>query len=212
MKHQPPPARIPSPPSDQVLCSHVVVSMSAAAAAHTFPEAAFRSHRRTTGTPGGGGSPGPNGGTNRGGGGGERTNAAILRATGDVLVPEALARHVEFVSGLTELWVPNARHGELDGAGEGRFGGLFGGIEVGLDCRLWVWRVSHSATKESDRGGRVPGQSSVPRRRRGVAAQTRKTNSGQCEGGLICVNLQNKKPCFELWWAEGGQVLKEEET
>lgn len=107
--------------------------MSAAAAADAFPEAAFRPHRRTR-TPGGAGSP-PNGGTSRGGGGGERTNAAILRATGDILVPEALAHHVEFVSGLTELWMPDARHGKLDGAGAGRFGASFGGLKVG-------WRLS----------------------------------------------------------------------
>ncbi|CAN0559575.1 unnamed protein product, partial [Ectocarpus sp. 12 AP-2014] len=67
-----------------VFCSHVVVSMSAAKAAETFPEAAFRSHRRERG--------GKRGGT-----------GAVLRATGDVLLPEALAVHVEFVSGLTEL-------------------------------------------------------------------------------------------------------------
>lgn len=130
-------------PSDQVLCSHVVVSMSAAAAADTFPEAAFRPHRRTrahTRTPGGDGSP-LTGSTSGGGGGGkEKTNAAILRATGDVLVPLTLAPHVEFVSGLTELWVPDARHGKVDRAGTGRFGGLSGGNQVGLGCRSVISR------------------------------------------------------------------------
>eukprot|EP00752_Nemacystus_decipiens_P002082 g1992.t1 len=94
----------------KVLCSHVVVSMSAAAAADTFPEAAFRPHRRARSSPNG-------------------NNAAILRATGDILVPEVLAPHVEFVSGLTELWVPDARHGKLDPSGAGRFGRVSGGKE-----------------------------------------------------------------------------------
>ena len=127
-------------PSDQVLCSHVVVSMSAAAAADTFPEAAFRPHRRAhtrTTTPGGDGSSmtSLSGNTSGGGGGGgggasEGTDAAILRATGDVLIPEALASHVEFLSGLTELWVPDTRHGKVDRAGAGRLGGLSGGKQV----------------------------------------------------------------------------------
>lgn len=92
--------------------------MSAAKAAETFPEAAFRSHRREPG--------GKRGGT-----------GAVLRATGDVLLPEALAVHVEFVSGLTELWVPDVAGGggmgKLDGAGAGlgRFRSS-NGMEVGL--------------------------------------------------------------------------------
>lgn len=103
-----------------MFCSHVVVSMSAAKAAETFPEAAFRSHRRERG--------GKRGGT-----------GAVLRATGDVLLPEALAVHVEFVSGLTELWVPDVAGGggmgKLDGAGAGlgRFRSS-NGMEVGLCC------------------------------------------------------------------------------
>ena len=99
--------------------------MSASAAADMFPEAAFRPHRRTR-APGGDGSA-PN-------------DAAILRATGDILLPEALIPHVELVSGLTELWVPDARHGKVDRSGAGRFGGsgLSGGNEVRWDvCRWW---------------------------------------------------------------------------
>lgn len=95
--------------------------MSAAAAADTFPEAAFRPHRRTRAAGGDGDGSAPN------------NAAAILRATGDIFVPEALAPHVELVSGLTELWVPDARHGKLDRSGAGRVGGpgLSGGNEVG---------------------------------------------------------------------------------
>lgn len=117
--------------------------MSAAAAAETFPEAAFRSHRRTPRTTStasflSADGPPPNGNNNnsnkkRGGGRGG-ASAAILRATGDILIPESLAGHVEFVSGLTELWVPDVPGlgtGKLDGAGAGRFGS-FGGMEVGV--------------------------------------------------------------------------------
>ena len=99
--------------------------MSAAAAAEMFPEAAFRSHRRTgTGTGTGTGTPTGNTPT---------AGTTILRATGDVLIPEALARHVEFLSGLTELWPPE---GVATGAGRV---GPFGGAEVGL--AVWLCLV-----------------------------------------------------------------------
>ncbi|CAN0171587.1 unnamed protein product [Scytosiphon promiscuus] len=87
----------------KVTCSHVTVSMSAARAAEVFPEAAFRPHRRSD----------PSGVTGA---------SAIMRATGEVSVPDDLAQHVEFMSGLTELWVPGVAAGgmgKLDGAGAG---------------------------------------------------------------------------------------------
>lgn len=95
--------------------------MSSDAAAAAFPEAAFRSHRRHA---------------DRISGKPDR-KGAVLRATGDVLVPASLSGHVEFISGLTELWVadaPGSGTGKLDGGG-GRFGSL-GGMEV---CTLG-WR------------------------------------------------------------------------
>ncbi|CAN0392700.1 unnamed protein product, partial [Laminaria digitata] len=79
--------------------------MPYAVAATTFPEATFRSHHRTD----------DSWKIQKRGGMG-----AVLRATGDVLMPEALSRHVEFISGLTELWVPSVSgtgSGKLDGAG-----------------------------------------------------------------------------------------------
>eukprot|EP00904_Undaria_pinnatifida_P000763 jgi/Undpi1/10688/HiC_scaffold_29.g13136.m1 len=107
----------------KVSCSHVAFSMPHVAAAATFPEASFRSHHRIDDS------------ENRGIGG-------VLRATGDVLIPEALTRHVEFISGLTELWVPGRYRvtpRELDGAGvergrgkgRGRGRGSFAGMEDG---------------------------------------------------------------------------------
>lgn len=105
----------------KVYCSHVAVSMSAAVAAATFPEAAFRSHRRVAST---------NRNKKRGG------TRAILRATGDVLIPKSLAGHVDFISGLTELWeldMARSGMGKLDGAGAGgRPGSFAGGMEVGV--------------------------------------------------------------------------------
>lgn len=94
--------------------------MSSDAAAAVFPEAAFRSHRRNADFVDG--KPGRKG--------------AVLRATGDVLIPASLSGHVEFISGLTELWVANAPGGgvgKFDGGG-GRFGSL-GGMEV---CIGWL--------------------------------------------------------------------------
>lgn len=85
------------------------MSMSITAAAAAFPEAAFRPHFKPART------------SARGNG------RAVLRATGDIFIPKSLSRHVEFVSGLTELW-PGDGTGKLDGARAGVGGG--GGIEV----------------------------------------------------------------------------------
>lgn len=122
--------------------------MSAAWAAETFPEAAFRPHRRTPLSSAAAGSPNSN--KKRGG----TTNSAILRATGDILVPEALAAHVEFVSGLTELWVPDVPGrgmGKLDGAGAGRFGSV-----DGMEVRMYNWRFRRGRDGGGgrERGGR----------------------------------------------------------
>ncbi|CAM9420408.1 unnamed protein product [Ectocarpus sp. 4 AP-2014] len=129
--------------------------MSAAKAAETFPEAAFRSHRRERGEKRGG-------------------TGAVLRATGDVLLPEALAVHVEFVSGLTELWVPDVAEGggmgKLDGAGAGlgRFRSS-NGMEAGDFTEVMIQpRTLRSlyGVPEGERGGWA-GQGN---NRQGVAA------------------------------------------
>lgn len=96
----------------QVHCSHISVSMSAAEADKAFPEAAFRSHRRIADT---------RNGQKRGG------SSAVLRATGDILIPQSVSEHVEFISGLTELWVTDGAGGgmgKLNGAGAGRVGSV----------------------------------------------------------------------------------------
>lgn len=75
----------------QVYCSHIAVSMPRDAASKLFPEAAFRTHHRT-------------GRQHRDG------TDTVIRATGDIFVPEDVAEHVEFVSGLTELWAERGQH------------------------------------------------------------------------------------------------------
>lgn len=101
--------------------------MSVTAAAAVFPEAAFRPHFKTSRSSAKG------------------KGRAVLRATGDVFIPESLSRHVEFVSGLTELW-PGDGMGKLDGARAG-LGGA-GGMEVRvlrfsvlLSCRVFLFFV-----------------------------------------------------------------------
>ena len=111
--------------------------MSPSTAAAAFPEAALRPHRRRNVRAGKGGAA-----------------AAVLRATGDIFIPENLARHVEFISGLTELWARDVAGGgarQLDGAGASRFGGMNVRCSRGSMCvtfhslicapAMWSWKA-----------------------------------------------------------------------
>lgn len=84
--------------------------MSVSAAEATFPEARFRAHL----------PPSHQGDSNNNVKGGGKSTA-LLRATGDVLIPECFAAHVDFISGLTELWAGSRTN--LAGYGGGRGGG-----------------------------------------------------------------------------------------
>lgn len=95
--------------------------MSPDAAATTFPEADFRVHRQS-------------GKRDRG------DSGAVWRATGDVYIPRDLNGHIEFISGLTELWTGRAQRQSWSSKSE-RSGNAGGSGGTGrMEVRLLEWR------------------------------------------------------------------------
>lgn len=96
--------------------------MSYDVAASRFPEAKLRSHHRTSANSHADSNV-KNNGYSTGSKEKRGETGAILRATGDVLIPGAVSRHVEFISGLTELWVSDVGGG---GSATGKLRGVKG--------------------------------------------------------------------------------------